>query len=417
VAVVRLREFLPPERRRQALRVLLPTMAACGLLMAALFLPYLRESGTRHRSKGEIRYFSGTLSGYITPSSINLYTTPWIEEHLRRPESAMFAGILPTVLVACAAFRGWRHRRQPPLRPLSRGRKALLAVLVLAAAAGLAQEDANTWDTWHRSEQKLPPVNYHDDLPASGLALGFVALGLRRRWGGNWPVRLSDLSPWERGLLASGTVSFFLTLPIAYIPLMKWIPGMSGIRAPARFVAFLSLTVAWFAARELDGWLRRAEVRRWARPVLTAAATVFLLIELAPQPRDWYLTPQARDLSPVYHWLARQDDVRAVLELPLEGIETEILYMVRARSHWKPLFNGYSGYLPDHYVHFRDDCCWPVPNPAQLSTLRDWGVTHILVHKQALRKDWSWEGLAAFEKRKDVRLLYDDGEDRVYGIR
>jgi hypothetical protein len=417
LAAVRLRELLRHENRRQVKRVLLPTMAACGLLMIAIFLPYLQESRSRNRSKNEIRYYSGTLSGYITPSSINLYTTPWIEEHLRRPESALFAGILPTLLVVSGAFRGWRHRRQPPLRPLSWDRKAVLTGLVLVAAASLAWADTATWDIWHTSVRNLPPEKFSYDLPALGLALGFVALGLRKRWGGNWPIRLSDLPTWERGLLAMGVVCFFLTLPITYLPLMRWIPGMDGIRTPARAVAFLSLTVAWFAAREIDFWLRRAQAGRWARPALTAAATLFLVVELAPRSRDWYLTPQARDLAPVYHWLTRQDDVRAILELPLDGIETEILYMVRARSHWKPLFNGYSGYLPDHYIHFCSGCCWPVPNRAQLSTLRGWGVTHILLHKQALDQDWSWQALATFEKGEGVTLLYDDGEDRVYRIR
>ena len=90
--------------------------------------------------------------------------------------------------------------------------------------------------------------------------------------------------------------------------------------------------------------------------------------------------------------------------------------MVRARSHWTPLFNGYSGYLPDHYVRFRADCCWPVPNHAQLGTLRDWGVTHILLHREALDRSWAWEALEQFEKQERVELLYDDGGDRVYRL-
>jgi hypothetical protein len=57
-----------------------------------------------------------------------------------------------------------------------------------------------------------------------------------------------------------------------------------------------------------------------------------------------------------------------------------------------------------------------VPNPVQLDTLRDWGVTHILLHKQALSGDWSWKRLADFEKLEKVTLLYDDGGDRAYRI-
>ena len=95
---------------------------------------------------------------------------------------------------------------------------------------------------------------------------------------------------------------------------------------------------------------------------------------------------------------------------------TNISYMVMATSHWKPLVNGFSGYVPDVYSRFRESCCWPVPNPSQLAVLRNWGVTHILLHDWALDRDWSWQVLAEFETREKVQLLYDDGQDRVYRI-
>lgn len=416
IAVVRMLESFTAERLRSALKILIPTGMICVALMAALFLPYVQQSKYRTRPVSEIRYYSGTLSGYVTPSTISLYTNPWVEEHLRRAESTLFAGILPTLLLASAIVGGWLRRRQAPVRPLSTGQKLLLALLVLLALAGLVRADLGTWDHWNRSVAKLPPEDFDYDLPALGLALGFVALGLRRAWGGNWPLRMADLPVWEHGLLASGVTCFFLSLPIVYLPLMRWIPGMSGIRTPARFAALVSLTIAWFAARELDRWLRRTGGARAARLALTAAASLFLMAEMTPKALSWYRTPLPEDLAPVYRWLARQDDVEAVLELPFGGIEIEIAYMAHQRGHWKPLVNGYSGYLPNHYMNLRAACCWPVPTSAQLDLLRSWGVTHILLHASALQENRSWQSLDAFEKREKVWLAFDDGGDRVYRI-
>lgn len=416
IAVVRVSESLSGEELRSALKVLIPTGAVCAWLMATLFLPYLQESRHRTRPVSEIRYYSGTLSGYVTPATVSLYTNPWVEKHLRRAESTLFAGILPTLLVASAALFAWRRRRQAPLRPLSTRKKLLLALLALLTLAALVRADLGTWDHWNRSVANLPPEDFDYDLPALGLGFGVVALGLRRRWGGNWPVRLADLQVWDCGLLASGILCFFLSLPIVYLPLMRWIPGMNGIRTPARFAALVSLTIAWFAARELDRWLRRTGPSRAARLALTAAAGLFLVAEMTPKALSWYRTPLPDDLAPVYRWLARQDDVNAVLELPFGGIETEISYMAHQRGHWKPLVNGYSGYLPDHYMRLRGACCWPVPNPAQVDILRDWGVTHILLHASALQEDQSWRNLEAFEKSKGVEIVFDDGGDRVYRI-
>lgn len=408
---LRARGLLGRERLRSALRVLVPTGVVCGLLLGALFLPYVRGSSSRTRSKLDIQIYGATLVSYFTPTShmplTGAWATPW-----RRNENSLFAGMLPTILIAAAAVHGWRTRRQPAVHPLSRRQRATLAVLAALALAGFVRGEIATWSLFGAKEYAQ---GFDYRLAATGLLLGFVALGLRRVWGGNWPLRLADLSPWERGVLISGIVTFFLTFPIVYQPLMQWIPGLSGMRVSARFYSFVSFAIAWFAARELDRWLRHAgsPALRRAAAALCAA---FLLIELAPLRFEWVPTPPEGDYPPVYHWLARQKDIEAILELPMPDDTTNISYMVMATHHWKPLVNGFSGYVPDIYARFRESCCWPVPNPSQLEILHDWGVSHIVLHKWALNRDWSWQILTAFEKGERVKLVYDDGEDRVYRI-
>jgi len=395
----------------RVLRVLIPTGVACALILGAIFLPYMKGAASRARSNLEIQVYGATLASYFTPT----YFMPLskLAEDWRRNENSLFAGILPTLLVGSAAVHGWRTRRQAPVRPLSRVQKATLAALAVLALAGFVRGEIATWSLF-KAEQ-LPSHGFDYRLSAIGLSLGLAALGLRRWWGGNWPLRLADLSPWERGLLYSGVLTFFLTFPIVYEPLMRWLPGLSGMRVSARFYSFVSLTIAWFAARELDRWLRRVG-SPVLRPVATAAFAIFLLVELTPLQFQWFSTPPDGDYPPVYQWLARQKDVDAVLELPMVDDTTDITYMLYATRHWKPLVNGFSGYIPDAYARFRGSCCYPVPNPDQLAALRDQGVTHILLHRQALDRDWTWRILAAFEKQEGVTLEYDDGGDRVYRI-
>ncbi len=412
ILAVRAPGLLRRERLRSALRVLIPIGVACALLLGAIFFPYMKGAASRARSNLEIQVYGATLASYFTASYFMPRTGKWTEDW-RRNENSLFAGILPTLLIGAAAVHGWRTRRQAPVRPLSRAQKATLAVLAALALAGFVRGEIATW-SFFKIEQ-YPPYGFDYRLSAVGLALGLVALGLRRWWGGNWPLRLSDLSPWERGLLFSGVLTFFLTFPLVYEPLMRWIPGLSGMRVSARFYSFVSLPIAWFAARELDRRLRRVG-SPVLRPIAAAALGIFLLVELMPSRFQWFLTPPDGDYPPVYQWLARQKDVEAVLELPMVDDTTDIGYMVYASRHWRPLVNGFSGYIPDVYARFRGSCCYPVPSPEQLAMLRDSGVTHILLHRQALVRDWAWKILADFEKQEGVTLEYDDGGDRAYRI-
>jgi hypothetical protein len=54
-------------------------------------------------------------------------------------------------------------------------------------------------------------------------------------------------------------------------------------------------------------------------------------------------------------------------------------YMLNSTRHWRPLLNGYSGFLPASYgAHYGE--LQGFPDERSLKALRDWMVTHVVVH-------------------------------------
>jgi hypothetical protein len=108
------------------------------------------------------------------------------------------------------------------------------------------------------------------------------------------------------------------------------------------------------------------------------AAIALVTVEAVRAPIG--LTP-ARPVPSVYHALALEP--RAVVaEYPMHApfaIALNAEYMLYSTRHWKPMVNGYSGFLPASY---RDN--WPrlnaFPEPAALESLVTLGVTHVVVH-------------------------------------
>ena len=402
--------------RRAALRILLPTGLACGLVLAGIYTPYLRNAGQRARTPEEIQEFGASLVSFLTPAHYNLYADLW-PHGLKRPENALFPGVFTAVLAGLAAWRGWKRHRTPPLRPLSLTQRIIFWSLIVLTALAWLESELRVWALAGRIKAPALAALSAPGLGAFALAAGLLALALRRAWGGNQPFRLADLDPrplTRSGLLVSGILCFLLSFPLLYLPLMRVIPGLSGMRVPPRFNAFVSFSLVFFAAGELDR--RLLEMTPLRRRLAAGLVAVLLLLEVTPRPLDWEPLPQKADLPAVYDWLAAQPNVDAVFELPRKNVLTDISYMYFATFHWKPLVNGYSGYIPDHYAELMEGCCYPLPDPDQLAKLRTWGVTHVLLHKHSLNKPWKRQAAASWAEQRGVSVDYEDEEDRVYRI-
>jgi Ca2+/Na+ antiporter len=400
--------------RRRALRVLTPVGIIAGLILAAVYLPYLLASGHQMRTPQEIQIFGASLASYATAGDHNLYGA--VAEGWRRPENSLFAGILATLLTLLAGWRGWRRLRNPPRLPLTLSRRITLWALAATVVLCWVLSELRVWELSGVGRAPQVEVLSAHRLGVLALAAGLLALALRRIWSGGWPLRLGDLDPWPRGLLVSGALCFLLTFPLVSLPLMRVIPGLGGMRVPARFYAFVSFSLAFFAAGELDRWLREPARRRRLVGLAGTAALLLLLVDITPRPVEWSPLAQEAAFPRVYHWLARQRGVDAVLELPMQDNSTDILYMYYATLHWKPLVNGYSGYIPDHYILLQKDCCFPLPDPEHLQRLRDWGVSHVLLHKETLDRRWKRRQALRWGSDSGVRIEYDDPRSRVYRI-
>ncbi|HEX3131146.1 MAG TPA: hypothetical protein VH394_27670, partial [Thermoanaerobaculia bacterium] len=411
---------------RRSLKVLIPvSLIALGAL-AVVFLPYIRIGKTLGlvRNPEEAGKLGATTLSWLSPARSSLWFGPVMKSFVKRrlgsaaepffrTENALFAGFVPSLLAGVGLWAAWRRHRVPPA-PLSPGRRAVLGLLLALAAAAWIGGDVLT--LLGEGKERVPPWTV---AAWTGLFLGGVLVlaawvWLRRRWGRGPVLRWGEMDPWTRGLALSAAACFALAHPIAYVPLMRVLPGLNGMRVPARFAVFVSLAVVLFAAKGLDLLLERLKGRGL---ILGGALSLVLLAELAPRPIRWARLEREEAFPEVYHWIAAQPDVRALVELPVRPTSAEIVYMYYSTLHWKPIANGYSGYRPASNRALTEHMRF-LPDDAGLDLLEDMWITHLVVHTKAFQgrrpmlRRWEQQFLGS-----RVELVHDSGEARVYRLK
>ena len=54
-------------------------------------------------------------------------------------------------------------------------------------------------------------------------------------------------------------------------------------------------------------------------------------------------------------------------------------YVLNSTAHWRPLMNGYSGYIPGTYREYAETF-WYFPREHAIDAMRRAGVTHVMIH-------------------------------------
>jgi hypothetical protein len=108
-----------------------------------------------------------------------------------------------------------------------------------------------------------------------------------------------------------------------------------------------------------------------------------------------------------------------VAELPFwprAGIFQNGLYELGSTANWRPLMNGYSGYIPESYDRYAETF-WLFPDDRAIASMRAAGVTHIIVHMSRFNDDESRRILALEERGVLELVAISRGELRLYRLK
>lgn len=194
--------------------------------------------------------------------------------------------------------------------------------------------------------------------------------------------------------------------------LLSRAPGLSLLRAPARFALLVVLAAALLSALGVSWLLERFAHR--ARLGVAALLIVFFLesfVVAFPAGK-----PQGIALPAPYSRLATLPP-GAVLSLPTYRGTPEAFreadYLLFSTTHWKPIVNGFGRQEPPEHGA-RMDVLARFPSPESIALMRRLGIRYVVVHTRraselAPRVDDAREQVA-------VRLLHSSDGDFLFVI-
>jgi hypothetical protein len=342
--------------------------------------------------------------------------------------SMYLGGMLLTYLFpfALAVAVGWRIR---PTRPLF-GAAGAAAVVTAVALLLLGIPYSQSRET--RGERSPEHVELYSAVPADYVEANYYS-SLYRTVLHSDPHVERQLFPGTTPLLfAAAALSPQMPVPavaalvagvfaadwslgtngLTYDALYRWVAPYRSMRAPARFAIFVGSSLILLSAYGAQRLLRMMKSRS-ARAALFAAFVIAVLVDLWP---SISLRQYFPSIPPVYRAVS-SDMVLA--EFPMRD-DANIAYMYFSTAHWAKLLNGYSGYLPAHYIWLQTQM-GTFPSAGALTILRAEGATHITVNCALyLRPSECAAVLKAFDTGNDTQLIsagtWQGGEVRLYRL-
>jgi hypothetical protein len=239
-----------------------------------------------------------------------------------------------------------------------------------------------------------------------GVAIIVLALLALARWRREPATTRERL--WALAIIAAAgaTLSLGTATPV-YAWLFHAFPPMQGLRAAARFGNLFLLGVAVLAG---------FGVARVRRPAVAVALLVIVNLEAVRAPFTYV---PFTGIPSVYALLRDEPAPVVVAEQPFYprwAIFLNGSYVLNSTAHWRPLMNGYSGYTPDTYQKYAN-AFWYFPQDWAIQAMKDAGVTHVVVHPVAFRRDHQ-EVVPVLDRRSDFELLGIGADDvRLYRLR
>jgi len=196
-----------------------------------------------------------------------------------------------------------------------------------------------------------------------------------------------------------------------YTVLHTAVPVFSWLRVPSRFGLIVTFGLAVLAALAVKRLLSASRHATLAGAAIAALAVVELRVPLD--------LPRAIPVAPVYRVLAtlpRGPVIEMPFYYPEVGLYQHTKYMLASTSHWMPLVNGYSDFIP---ADFREHVMTLAPFPSRdaLKILQPMNVRYAVFHLNGYNTENRNDVITRLaELAPYFRPLYADEHTRLYEI-
>ncbi|MEX2271500.1 MAG: hypothetical protein WD690_08525 [Vicinamibacterales bacterium] len=238
-------------------------------------------------------------------------------------------------------------------------------------------------------------------------------------------VRRRRPSPTPRGVyLLMLLITVWMTIgpPFGVWQWVYWVPGLSFIRVPSRFMLLGMLALAMLSAVGFDRLTARLRASR--RVFAAGVLAALLAAEFATMPVD--VRPYPIVTPAIDRWLDTQPKPFSVAEFPIPNTPLDaivarrnLIYMLYSMAHFQPLVQGYSGIAPPGYYELEQKLKL-FPDEESARALADLGVTYAAIHMDSFGPEVIEDVKARLERLERagrLRLVHAAGEEgRVYAI-
>jgi hypothetical protein len=218
-----------------------------------------------------------------------------------------------------------------------------------------------------------------------------------------------------RMALAFGLTAFALSFGPAfplYAVLYNVFPLMAAVRGAARWGQIFLAAVAILAGFGMVVMQQRVR-KAWALP-LSLALVLAVNVEALRAP--FAFSPDDNDggVPAIFRTLDTPEPEVVIIFpfYPPGQIFMNARYMLVSTAFWKPMVNGYSGYMPTRYITHTQNL-GGFPDARSLQYLKDLGVTRVLVDRRNMAQD----ALARLGNFPELAPLDSDGNLQVYDLK
>lgn len=206
-----------------------------------------------------------------------------------------------------------------------------------------------------------------------------------------------------------------IPVPLPYGLLYFMVPGISGMRAPARLAVLVALGMAVLAGigyeRVKSVFRSRATVR-----VGTIALAWAIVAGALYRPVTWLDLPRGETIPSIYRHVAAGHG--ALLELPVPATDgdesaTHALRQFAVLYHGMPRLDGVSGFVSPRYREFRR-VIQSFPNDAALAAAYSLGARSIIVHYGDYTETTRADLARRVTLSRRLSLVAREGNDALY---